>query len=41
MPPLAAWVAERLAQDGVRRLLLDLPPEGAALARALPAGVAT
>ncbi len=36
------WVAERLAQDGVRRLLIDTSaPEGAALARALPAGVAT
>ncbi|PLP97109.1 LutC/YkgG family protein [Cupriavidus pauculus] len=37
-----AWVASRLAADGVRRLLLDTGrPEGAALARALPAGIAT
>lgn len=36
-----AWVAERLAREGVRRLLLDTArPEGAALARALLAGIA-
>ena len=35
-----AWVARRLAEDGVRRLLLDRDrPEGAALARALPPGI--
>jgi L-lactate dehydrogenase complex protein LldG len=37
-----AWVARRLADEGVRRLLLDRDrPEGAALARALPAGIDT
>ncbi|WP_423194082.1 LutC/YkgG family protein [Cupriavidus sp. H18C2] len=37
-----AWVASRLATAGVRRLLLDTArPEGTALARALPAGIAT
>lgn len=37
-----AWVATRLAAEGVHRLLLDTArPEGAALARALPAGTAT
>ncbi|WP_066732601.1 lactate utilization protein [Cupriavidus sp. D384] len=37
-----AWVATRLAAEGVRRLLLDTArPEGAALAQALPAGIAT
>lgn len=37
-----AWVARRLAEDGARRLLLDTSrPEGAALARALPPGIAT
>ena len=36
-----AWVASRLAAEGARRLLLDTArPEGAALARALPAGIA-
>ncbi len=37
-----ALIAQRLAAAGVRRLLLDTSrPEGAALARALPAGIAT
>lgn len=37
-----AWVANRLASGGARRLLLDTDrPEGAALARALPAGIET
>jgi len=37
-----AWVAQKLQQDGVRRLLLDRNrPEGAALARALPPGIDT
>ena len=36
-----AWLAARLASEGVRRLLLDTSrPEGAALARALPPAVA-
>ncbi len=36
------WLANRLADEGVRRLLLDTGrPEGAVLARALPAGIAT
>lgn len=37
-----AWVARRLADEGVRRLLLDRDrPEGAALARALPSSIDT
>ncbi|WP_186425823.1 LutC/YkgG family protein [Cupriavidus metallidurans] len=37
-----AWVARRLANEGVRRLLLDRDcPEGAALARALPSSIDT
>ncbi len=36
-----AWVANRLTVEGVRRLLVDTQrPEGAALAQALPAGIA-
>lgn len=36
-----AWVANRLAGEGARRLLLDTGrPEGSALAQALPAGIA-
>ncbi|KAI3591427.1 putative L-lactate dehydrogenase, hypothetical protein subunit YkgG [Cupriavidus sp. U2] len=41
-PDWPAWVAARLAAEGVRRLLLDTArPESAALAQALPAGIAT
>ncbi|MBV8272325.1 MAG: lactate utilization protein [Cupriavidus sp.] len=37
-----AWVARRLQEEGMRRLLLDRNrPEGAALARALPPGIDT
>lgn len=37
-----AWVARRLTDEGVRRLLLDRDcPEGAALARALPSSIDT
>ncbi|GJG94571.1 LUD domain-containing protein [Cupriavidus pauculus] len=36
-----AWVANRLAAEGVRRLLLNVDSaEGAALTRAMPAGIA-